>query len=79
VLLEKHFKIGIDYKNLLLLQQKQDSDNKKHGGHNKETIMLTIKIFNLFCIKSVSSVLTPHQIKSICRLIFYKFILLLTK
>jgi len=52
VLLEKHFKIGIDYKNLLLLQQKQDSDNKKHGGHNKETIMLTIKTFKLFCIKA---------------------------
>jgi len=60
VLLEKHFKIGIDYKNLLLLQQKQDSDNKKHGGHNKETIMLTIKIFNLFCIKAVSLVVTPR-------------------
>lgn len=52
VLLEKHFKIDIDYKNLLLLQQKQDSDNKKHGGHNKETIMLTIKTFKLFCIKA---------------------------
>ena len=52
VLLEKHFKIEIDYKNLLLLQQKQDTDNKKHGGHNKEKIMLTVKTFKLFCIKA---------------------------
>jgi hypothetical protein len=52
VLLEKHFKIEIDYKNLLLLQQKQDNDHKKHGGHNKEKIMLTVKTFKLFCIKA---------------------------
>lgn len=53
ILLEKHFKIEIDYKNLLLLQQKQQSgEEKKHGGHNKETIMLTVKTFKLFCIKA---------------------------
>ena len=52
-LLEKHFTIEIDYKNLLLLQQKQDSEEeKKHGGHNKETIMLTVKTFKSFCLKS---------------------------
>ena len=53
ILLEKHFKIEIDYKNLLLLQQKQHSgEEKKHGGQNKETIMLTVKTFKLFCIKA---------------------------
>ena len=53
ILLEKHFKTNIDYKNLLLLQQKQDStEEKQHGGHNKETIMLTVKTFKLFCIKA---------------------------
>ena len=50
--LEKNFIIDIDYKNLLLQPEEQDSDSKKHGGHNKETIMLTIKTFKLFCIKA---------------------------
>ena len=48
-LIEKNFIINIDYKLLLLLQQKQD---KKHGGNNKETILLTVKTFKLFCIKA---------------------------
>ena len=53
ILLEKQFKIDIDYKNLLSLQGKQDStEEKQHGGHNKETIMLTVKTFKLFCIKA---------------------------
>lgn len=49
-LLEKHFTINKDYKCLLLDNQEQ----KKHGrgGHNKETIRLSIKTFKLFCIKS---------------------------
>jgi len=52
-LLEKFFKIDIDYKNLLMLAHKQDSgEEKKHGGHNKETIMLTVKTFKLYCIKA---------------------------
>lgn len=50
VLLEKQFIINIDYKNLLLSQQKQDE--KTHGGHNKETIMLTINAFKRFCLKA---------------------------
>lgn len=48
-LIEKNFTINIDYKILLLLQEKQ---NKKHGGHNKETILLTVKTFKLLCIKA---------------------------
>jgi phage anti-repressor protein len=48
-LIEKNFIINIDYNISLLLEQKQ---NKKHGGNNKETILLTINTFKLFCIKA---------------------------
>ena len=48
-LLEKIFIENIDYKKLLLLQQKQDN---KHGGHNKETFLLSIRTFKLLCIKA---------------------------
>jgi hypothetical protein len=51
-LLEKHFIIDIDYKNLLNQKVEQDSDEKKHGGHNKETFMLTINAFKRFCLKA---------------------------
>lgn len=50
MLLEKNFNIDIDYKKLLLLQQKQDE--KSHGGHNKETFMLNIDTFKKFCLKA---------------------------
>jgi hypothetical protein len=62
-LLEKNFIIEEDYTKSLLLQQKQ-SEHKKSlyqqgkqsdhvkGGHNKETIMLTIRTFKLFCLKA---------------------------
>ena len=52
-LLEKYFTVNIDYKNLLCDSAKQDSEEEtKHGGHNKETIMLTVKTFKLFCLKA---------------------------
>ena len=51
-LLEKYFSIDIDYKNLVLRTDDQDSEEKKHGGHNKETFMLTIDTFKLFCFKA---------------------------
>jgi phage anti-repressor protein len=51
-LLENHFKLNIDYINLLSHAGKQD---KSHGGHNKETFMMTIKTFKLFCIKAETS------------------------
>lgn len=50
--LEKNFILNIDYKILLhnLTEQKKDG----RGGHNKETIMLNIKTFKLFCIKAAT-------------------------
>jgi len=50
VLLEKHFTIDMDYKCLLTPEGKQKTDGR--GGHNKVTIMLTVKTFKLFCIKA---------------------------
>ena len=42
--------VDIDYKILLIKTDEQKKDTR--GGHNKETIMLTIKPFKLFCIKA---------------------------
>lgn len=53
ILLEKHFIIDKDYKRLLDASIKQKIDDKSaRGGHNKETFMLTIKAFKLFCLKA---------------------------
>ena len=49
-LIEKQFTIDFDYKILLIAQVKQTDQTK--GGHNKETIMLTIRTFKLFCLKA---------------------------
>ena len=49
-LLEKQFIIDKDYKLLLSQQGKQKKEGR--GGHNKDTIMLNIKTFKLFCIKA---------------------------
>lgn len=51
-LLERYFILDIDYKILLFRTEEQDSDEKKHGGHNKETFMLTINAFKRFCLKA---------------------------
>lgn len=48
--LEKNFVINKDYKLLLCQLAKQTGSTK--GGHNKETFMLNIKTFKLFCIKA---------------------------
>ena len=50
LLLEKHFIIDKDYKVLLNLQDKQTNDTR--GGHNKQTFLLNIRTFKLFCIKA---------------------------
>ena len=46
-LLEKNFVINNDYINKV-----ENSNEKKHGGHNKEIILLNIKTFKLLCLKS---------------------------
>ena len=48
-LLETQFKLSIDYKCLLTRKGEQKSGR---GGHNKETIMLTINAFKRFCLKA---------------------------
>ncbi len=48
-LIEKHFIINKDY-TLLNQQDKQTIDTR--GGHNKQTILLNIRTFKLFCIKA---------------------------
>ena len=52
ILLEKHFIPEIDYKKILAHPGKQHCIDKKHGGYNKETFMLTIRTFKLFCLKA---------------------------
>lgn len=49
-LLEKQFIINKDYTLLLYQQVKQCNQTK--GGHNKETFMLNLRTFKLFCIKA---------------------------
>lgn len=49
-MLEKHFSIGNDYKCLFLNLDEQSS--RTQGGHNKETILMTIRTFKLFCLKA---------------------------
>jgi phage anti-repressor protein len=49
ILLEKNFVLDTDYKHSLNLKVEQ---KKGRGGHNKETIMLTINAFKRFCLKA---------------------------
>jgi hypothetical protein len=48
--LEKHFVLDLDYKSLL--SQLLGQTNNSRGGHNKETILLNVKTFKLFCMKA---------------------------
>jgi hypothetical protein len=48
-LLEKQFKIDIDYKNLTTLDTPK---LKMNGGHNKQIIMLTVRCFKSLCLKA---------------------------
>ena len=60
MLLETYFKLDIDYKNLAFVTTKATSNeekplnkqDEKWGGHNKQTILLTIKCFKSLCLKS---------------------------
>jgi hypothetical protein len=54
-LLEKYFKIDIDYKDVTSFYEnieKNNQEEKKNGGQNKQTIMLTIKCFKSLCLKA---------------------------
>jgi hypothetical protein len=52
-ILEKHFKLDEDYKNLAppIGGARIDKD-EKWGGHNRQIIMLTIKCFKSLCLKA---------------------------
>ena len=50
--LEKHFKLNVDYKNLAYQFGGASSNDEKWGGHNKQTILLTIKCFKSLCLKA---------------------------
>lgn len=56
VVLEKNFKLDIDYKNLAHATSgavsEKESSVKQNGGHNKQTILLTIKCFKSLCLKA---------------------------
>lgn len=57
-ILLKHFEENKDYK--IILRQKVEQDllnqnDNKHGGHNKEIIMLNVDTFKEFCMKASTS------------------------
>ena len=49
-LLERNFTIDTDYKLLLYNEVKQK--HKTRGGHNKETLLLSVKTFKSLCLKA---------------------------
>jgi site-specific DNA-cytosine methylase/phage anti-repressor protein len=52
-LLEKDFKLDIDYKILLRRKEEEEkNEEKKRGGSNYQQIMLTVETFKLYCIKA---------------------------
>jgi hypothetical protein len=53
--LERHFKINVDYKDISLTQSRKRSENEvihEKGGQNKQTLLLTIKCFKSLCLKA---------------------------
>jgi hypothetical protein len=48
-MIEKHFKMDVDYKNLTALDAPKIKIN---GGQNKQIIMLTVRCFKSLCLKS---------------------------
>jgi phage anti-repressor protein/predicted GIY-YIG superfamily endonuclease len=56
-LLENHFKENIDYTTEKLAPpiggaRLVEENNEKHGGHNKEIVLLTVDTFKKFCMKA---------------------------
>ena len=55
VVLQKHFKLDIDYKTAQATSGavfETENNIKKNGGQNKQTILLTIKCFKSLCLKA---------------------------
>jgi hypothetical protein len=57
LLLEKNFRTDIDYKTVSRLgeavsEEENATKVKQNGGHNKQTVMLTIKCFKSLCLKA---------------------------
>jgi hypothetical protein len=52
VVLEKHFKLDVDYKTVHAIAGTVLEHEKINGGQNKQTIMLTVKCFKSLCLKS---------------------------
>ena len=50
--LEKNFIEKCDYTNLALETSRAMSEPKKHGGQNKQIIMLNIQTFKSLCLKA---------------------------
>lgn len=50
IVLEKNFTPEIDYRSLLLNSQEQKKNGR--GGHNRQTVLMTIKTFKLLCLKA---------------------------
>ena len=53
--LEKYFKLDTDYKTAFASEKavsEQEPYVKQNGGHNKQTILLTIKCFKSLCLKA---------------------------
>jgi hypothetical protein len=57
--LENNFIPDNDYK-LLLFPKEEQKKGSGRGGHNKETIMMTVKTFKLFCMKAGTK--KSHQV-----------------
>ena len=60
ILLEKNFKLDIDYKTAFVatkavLEEVNNINIKQNGGQNKQTILLTIKCFKSLCLKAQTS------------------------
>ena len=52
VVLERHFKLDIDYKSAPAIAGAVVEQQKINGGQNKQIIMLTIKCFKSLCLKA---------------------------
>ena len=48
-LLEKHFKIDVDYK---IFAPDESGAKKGRGGHNIKKILMTVRTFKSFCLKA---------------------------